>query len=105
MFMGGSLSPPAPLRSGRLQRIPSFSLSLPLFPSGNAHAHVMSALGGRTIQGFRVKQGLSCVIRPFGRQGLASTLRQHCPQMTQRHCRQQMRETQFAFHSGGGEKV
>ena len=23
---------------------------------------------------------------PFGRQGLAATLRQHCPQMSQRHC-------------------
>ena len=26
------------------------------------------------------------MIGPFGRQGLAATLRQHCPQMTQRRC-------------------
>ena len=38
------------------------------------------------VQGFWVKWGLSCVIGPFGRQGPAATLRQHCPQMTQRRC-------------------
>ena len=26
------------------------------------------------------------MIGPFGRQGLAATIRQHCPQMTQRRC-------------------
>ena len=34
------------------------------------------------VLGFRVIQGLSCVIGPLGRQGLAATLGQHCPQMT-----------------------
>ena len=36
------------------------------------------------LQGFRVIKGLSCMIWPIGRQGLAATLGQHCPQMTQR---------------------
>ena len=38
------------------------------------------------VPGFRVKYGLSCVIGPLGRLGAATTLGQHCPQMTQRRC-------------------
>ena len=38
------------------------------------------------LQGFRVKIRQNCVTGPFGRQGLAANLRQHCLQMTQRRC-------------------
>ena len=37
--------------------------------------------------GFLSEMGLNCVIGPLGRQGPADTLRQHCPQMTQRRCK------------------
>ena len=60
MFMGDSLSRPAPLRSGRLQRIPSLPPSLAPFPSGNVSVHVMSALGRRTMHGQHMKRNTFC---------------------------------------------
>ena len=74
-------------------------LSMSRFP--RRRAKVMRGTAGHTkrmfllyrskntsLQRFRVKWGLSCVIGPLGRQGPAATLRQHCPQMTQRCCSQ-----------------
>ena len=59
-------------------------------PAGAHAALAVSVPPGKgmqdVLQGFRVEEGLSCVIGPFGRQGQAATLRQHCPQMTQRRC-------------------
>ena len=42
------------------------------------------AIPRAAVPGFRFIQGLSCVIGPLGRQRRASTIGQHCPQMTRR---------------------
>ena len=38
------------------------------------------------LQRFRVSEGLSCVIGPFGQHQLTPTLRQHCPFLTRNPC-------------------
>ena len=61
-------------------------IQLPVMNFGDLQCSKHQVKGQRVIllPGFRVIQGLNCVIGPLGRQGPAATIGQHCPQMTQR---------------------